>query len=89
MLVPPNQPQYSTPINTMVSVLNRMNPRLTTHYLEFLLSHMSGPNFFWLGNLPMVKIHELATEENPPAWVPMSFIQDVVNIRTRYGSMYL
>lgn len=88
MLTLSNEPAYSTPVATMVSVINRMNPRLSTHYLEFLLGHMANEHFFWLGNLTLLKVNELVNAENPPAWVPASFAFEVDNLRNKYRSIY-
>lgn len=85
MYLPPKLPQYSTPVNTMASVIHRLNPSFTVHYCEFLLSHMSTPSFHYLGNLSLVRLAELVrVSDAPPAWVPKSFLDEMADLANSY-----
>lgn len=85
MFVSPNIPTYSTPIVTMASVINRLDPAFSVAYCEYLLSHMSTESFHFLGNLPLTHLAALVRNRGtPPSWVPQSFVAEMRRLADSY-----
>jgi hypothetical protein len=87
MYLPAHRPTYSTQVDTMANVINRINPAFTLHYCYHMLSHMNTASFLWLGNLPLWRLAELVRcNDMPPAWVPQSFLVEMQIVANAYGT---